>query len=636
MARGQGGRGRARGGGPKRGGAGAGGGHQSGSGTSNMTLATRVAKPAVRTLPEALQVHPTNEEIPSLIEVALREEYGIRNAQPFFSALERLQPEVATHGRLETCWCGISGEMIAAFEYDDEDTFKGALTLTDQTEVPLYIKRVHLVDPIQAIEGECVWPREGALPAPTELWLNTLDKVNDPMNEAYVDAVFALIADRLVTTGVSPHWCKCFGTFAARVEKYLYNISDEYSSLRNKTFWSRNQRLGLFGVHKEVPDETEAHTRSHKDPLEKLTTQAVFSEDADIELGDFDVLETPVETNTTSAAKNVNTNIGADVEEMEDDMFEVDDTPLVVDRHPVQIRRIEGSGSTASESEESETDDDEDYMDVYAEFTDFPVQVTLLERVEGTLDDLLDAEWNNDDEKEEHWKAWLFQIIAALSTAQYLFGFVHNDLHSQNVMWSRTEKTHVVYRVQNTRTGKHTYYQVPTYGYIMKIIDFGRATYTLPEPAGFFISDAFFPGNDAAQQYNCEPFFDVRNGKRVEPNPSFDLCRLAVSLLESIWSTRPANATPIKLMSREGPKSYAETVSPLYNLLWEWLTDDAGKNILRTPAGDERYPEFDLYSAIAADVHRAVPFQQIEKTIFAGYRLEGGVDTTDPVYDLHV
>ncbi len=156
----------------------------------------------------------------------------------------------------------------------------------------------------------------------------------------------------------------------------------------------------------------------------------------------------------------------------------------------------------------------------------------------------------------------------------------------------------------------------------MKIIDFGRASYHLPEPAGFFISDAFYPGNDAAHQYNCEPFFDSREGKKVEPNPSFDLSRLAVSMLEALYPTRPANATPVRIMSREGPKTYAETVSPLYNIMWEWLTDDEGKNILRCPNGEERYPDFDLYSAIAADIHKAVPWQQLEKPLFKGYFIE--------------
>jgi hypothetical protein len=88
-------------------------------------------------------------------------------------------------------------------------------------------------------------------------------------------------------------------------------------------------------------------------------------------------------------------------------------------------------------------------------------------------------------------------------------------------------------------------------------------------------------------------------------------------------------------MSREGPKTYAETVSPLYNLLWEWLTDDEGKNVLREPNGQERYPDFDLYSAIAADVHRAVPWQQLEKPIFAGFRTETEA-TKEPTYDLWI
>ena len=279
-------------------------------------------------------------------------------------------------------------------------------------------------------------------------------------------------------------------------------------------------------------------------------------------------------------------------------------------------------------------------MDTFAEFKDFPVQVTLLEKAEGTMDELLDKE-PHDDTKDARWSAWLFQVIAGLAAAQHWFGFVHNDLHTNNIMWVKTEKTHIVYRILKgkgkDKGGKTVYYRVPTYGYIMKIIDFGRASFWLPEPAGFFISDAFYPGNDAGHQYNCEPFFDPKNGKRVEPNPSFDLCRLAISLLESLYPQQPAAAKPIKIMSREGPKSYPETESSVYNLIWEWLTDDAGKNMLREPNGKERYPDFDLYAAIATDVHRAVPSAQIEKSVFLPFRSETAPTGSEgDVYDLWV
>jgi hypothetical protein len=200
-------------------------------------------------------------------------------------------------------------------------------------------------------------------------------------------------------------------------------------------------------------------------------------------------------------------------------------------------------------------------------------------------------------------------------------------------MWVTTAEEYLHYRVHK---GKSSWImRVPTYGRIMKIIDFGRASFTLPEPGGFFISDAFYPGNDAGEQYNCEPFYDAEEGPRVEPNPSFDLCRLAVSLLESLYPERPDAAHPVKVMSREGTKLYTQTVSNVYNVLWEWLQDDSGKNVLRKPDGEERYPDFDLYKALAAEVHHAVPCLQFERPMFAGYKYTGVVEGI-PIYDLHI
>ena len=88
-------------------------------------------------------------------------------------------------------------------------------------------------------------------------------------------------------------------------------------------------------------------------------------------------------------------------------------------------------------------------------------------------------------------------------------------------------------------------------------------------------------------------------------------------------------------MSREGSKLYPETVSPIYNILWEWLTDDEGKNVLRKPSGEERYPDFDLYRALAADVHNAMPKTQVEKALFAPFRCTAkDVPADTKVYEL--
>ncbi len=67
-----------------------------------------------------------------------------------------------------------------------------------------------------------------------------------------------------------------------------------------------------------------------------------------------------------------------------------------------------------------------------------------------------------------------------------------------------------------------------------------------------------------------------------------------------------------------------ETVSPLYNVLWSWMIDDDGANILIEPDGDERFPDFELYRHIAAKVHNAVPARQFSKPIFDRFQVEPG------------
>ena len=605
---------------PRRGGARGGrGGAVTGGGRGNAP-STHVAKPAVKDLPDDLVIAPTHESLPDSVVAAFPE---FSKAQPFFTAIEKLCPEYtsSTHN-FKHCWMGVSGALISRIEREDTG-YLASIVYNDETRQPIFVKRIHLLDPMSAMEGEYVWPSDGALSAPSEPWRTALTKINDPLNEAYVDAVFAAVASRLVESGRSPHWCRSFGTFSARVEKYLYDISEEYGSIKNKPWWRRNQRQGLFSVYDPRKDDDAGSDSG------LLTSEAV-----ELDVGDFEELPPAEDVAVASEGRD-------DTAEME--LAEGEAVHLAEPR--LRLERMTATGSTSSSSDKSGEDGDADadesseedvYM--YAEFADFPVQVTLLERAEGTLDELLDAEEDDAklaETKEARWAAWLFQIIAALNAAQHYFGFVHNDLHTNNVMWSRTTATHLYYRVHNNKSKDSCVYKVPTYGYIMKIIDFGRASFFLPEPAGFFISDAFYPGNDAGEQYNCEPFYDAEEGKKVEPNPSFDLCRLAVSLLESLYPERPLCVSPPRVMTKEAGKMYMETVSGVYNMIWEWLQDDSGRNVLRKPDGEERYPDFDLYKAIAAEVHRAVPARQIERGLFASYKC-GSAPDGQAVYDLWI
>ena len=591
-----------RGGSSSRGGRG--GGHDS---------APYIAKPASSELPDSIALPSTFKSLPEKIVSALPE---FKHPQAFFSMLERSYPEFAgsvTHHNL--CWLGIPNDDIRQLERTGESGFDGLLHCTNGTTYPLFLKRIHLLDPIQYMEGEYVIPHEGALPAPSNLWNRALAKINEPLNEAYVDAYFALHASRLVEQNISPHWCRCFGTLTARVDKYMYNITEDYNSLKHQPWWKRNQRIGLFTL---IDNEAQV-TPSEKRPP--------FTSEPGNDLAEEDYIE--VRSIESSSEHEVVT----------DNEPEVDDSalPLQLSTPKLRLKRLDDTQPPNIEHDDhSDSSCSEDTIEQFVEFTQFPVQVTLLERAEGTMDTLVEEEEADmADTKEKRWAAWLFQVIAALTCAQHLFGFVHNDLHTNNIMWKGTGTTFLYYKL--VKNGVSTYMKVPTYGRIMKIIDFGRATYHLPEPCGFVISYAFFPGNDASTQYNCEPLFDPSEGKKVEPNTSFYLARLSISLLESLYPERPANKTPTTIMSREGSKLFTETVSSVYNMLWEWLQDDDGKNILRGADGKERYPDFELYRVLAARIHKAIPKRQLERPLFDIFRCEKkDVDVSEPVFTLYV
>jgi len=111
-------------------------------------------------------------------------------------------------------------------------------------------------------------------------------------------------------------------------------------------------------------------------------------------------------------------------------------------------------------------------------------------------------------------------------------------------MYTHTHHTYLVY------TWNGTTFKVPTFGKIYKIIDFGRAIYRFR--GRILCSDSFHPKGDAASQYNCEPYLN-KHKPILEPNFSFDLCRLGCSLFDVIsedidyTSVKDTDNTPIEL-----------------------------------------------------------------------------------------
>jgi hypothetical protein len=200
----------------------------------------------------------------------------------------------------------------------------------------------------------------------------------------------------------------------------------------------------------------------------------------------------------------------------------------------------------------------------------------------------------------------------------------HNDLHTNNIVWSDTTDEFLFYKDLGGNVWK-----VPTYGKIFRLIDFGRSIFTINKK--IIVSDDFRPGNDADGQYAFKPL-TANPREVVAPNPSFDLARLSVSLFEAIFPTKPADAESRAILSEEEGLVVRESVSPLYNCLWSWMVDDDDKNILMEPDGSERFPDFDLYKHIAAKIHNAEPAAQIHKMPFSQFKTLEKVEKAYPLY----
>jgi hypothetical protein len=262
------------------------------------------------------------------------------------------------------------------------------------------------------------------------------------------------------------------------------------------------------------------------------------------------------------------------------------------------------------EDDDDDDDTDEDSQDddgVYVEIEKFPVNAIFMEECEETLDSLMEGD---DPISNDEWASILMQVIMTLIAYQKMFWFTHNDLHTNNIMYNETKKEYIYY----TYGGKH--YKVPTYGKIFKIIDFGRSVYKFKNIV--MCSDSFHSSGDAATQYNFPPYMNP-DKPLLEPNFSFDLCRLACSMFDYFIPTYDSK-NKVDLKSERVTSLIA--TNPIIGLINEWVTDDKGRNVLYKSSGKERYPDFKLYKMIARTVHKHIPSAQLNNPLFSKYEVK--------------
>ena len=475
--------------------------------------------------------------------------------------------------------------------------FKNSEPQNELIDISGYCKITHILDAYRMIQGDYPMSQHPALPAPGKKSAKVYSKIHDPHNQAYVDGVASYMLSKFREADHSPHFSLFYGSYLAIAKEYYYNITEDFSDMRFEGWFWRKRAQGLFkliGFQGDLPLKDD-------DPL--------------LEAPD-DVSDT--NSDDSSSIKDLSDNVSRVSIDDATSLHSASITTMSTDEKSSEISSDSGSDEGSYDTYKSDDSIGKD-IKIFAALSDFPTMLIFLEANKDTMDSLLEDDSPDmiakigSPEWEACWSAWIFQVIAALCQVQSLWAMTHNDLHSNNILWTPTDKEFLYYK---TRDGR--FWKVPTYGKLFRIIDFGRAIYT--HNGNLSISDDYWPDNDAGTQYNFGPLYDPSH-PRVYPNPSFDLCRLSVSILEALYLEIPSDKKGGAVLSSETDRVQHETVSPLFNVMWSWLIDDDGRNVLWDTDQSERYPGFDLYRVIAQKVKHAVPREQIDKAPFVGFVL---------------
>ena len=497
--------------------------------------------------------------------------------------------------------------------------------VTDTQKV--FIKMAPLLDPFKYIVGKYNHTDSHLFNLPSfDKSVKVHPKLTDPNNSSFVDGFFSFLTSKVLHEHKFIHGVDYYGSFLAIKNDYKINVVDDLDYLIQSEFFHKQENI-LF----KVEDYSHLFLRDDVKTKQPLKISSSLKSVLSVNSIDDTIFENIFDTNESISLDNIK-DIGIDLVDItSSNYFDVssqhksatlkssstcssrtshtNDNDLDLEQDSVSEEESnddEEKKTDDNEEKDADDEDDDNYEDdsdsdissieeesIMLTFPKFPVQVICMEKCENTLDDLIINEKLNDEE----WMAALMQIIMMLITYQKMFSFTHNDLHTNNIMYVSTNKKFIYY-VHKKKT-----YKVPTFGKIYKLIDFGRAIYKYNGKV--FCSDSFQIGGDAATQYNIEPYFNDKK-PRLEPNFSFDLCRLACSIFDYIVD----DFDMLKNMNE---------CSPIVKLIVEWCIDDNGINVLYKNNGIERYPEFKLYKMISRCVHNHTPQAQLERKEFSKF-----------------
>jgi len=491
-------------------------------------------------------------------------------------------------------------------------------------EKNIFIKYSPLLDPLKYMIGKYK-NDETIYLLPSTNNKGSHPKLLDTNNASYVDNFFSFLSSKLLHSHKFLHGVDYYGSFLGIQNKFKINVIDDLEYLSNSDYFKDNVNKLFTIADVEMNDFSNFGSRNNKQKLvieDKIditdfeTLDVISSNDQSCDIVNEIIYEKPIRNTSSSTSSSSSSSNTESEDDEENDSQSSSDSGSNSDSNSDSENSSENNSDNddddnKNDDEQWETESEESTSNMeearFVYINNFPVQLICLEKCNGTMDELFEK--NKMDMKTS--ASALFQIIMILLVYQKTFHFTHNDLHTNNIMYIETQIEYLYYKYKNT------IYKVPTYGKIFKLIDFGRSIYRFNN--NLFCSDSFASGGDAATQYNCEPYMNEQK-PRIDPNYSFDLCRLGCSIYDFI------------IEHDKNPGDFDE----LQKTIYRWCTDDKGKNVLYMSNGEERYPNFKLYKMIARTVHKHTPENQLDFPFFKQFMVKSRNMVLDDVVMIDV
>ena len=390
------------------------------------------------------------------------------------------------------------------------DAYKNYIVTKD-----IFIKSNPILDVIKYMEGTYKTDIE----TPSLFSYKTNNKINNINNNAYIEGICCYYLNLLNEKKLTSIFPEFYGTFNGISKNFVHDISEDYEYIKDKDWFIKNNN-NLFEIIKH--DNLSEFEDLTFENMKKLDYLEEMDKEMDNELENNEVIEID--------------NLSLEEYDLNMELLHINNDNCIEDNKEEEDNKVEDNieidiNSCKSYSSDSDLDSNDlssslsslmsdqscILSEIFSKLKSIPVQVLALELMEDTLSNLI-----KNDLKKEEWKSILFNICFGLAVAQKHLNFIHNDLHTDNIMYITIKEDYKYFMYQNK------YYRVPTFNKEIKIIDFARGILKVGDKKYF--SDVFKNDGDAGGQYNY-----MNEGcclkKKKKYNFNFDLARLGTTII---------------------------------------------------------------------------------------------------------